>query len=229
MTRRTSTRYEEVERIIRETIAEVGHGGRLPGEVELAERLGVSRGTVRKAMDRFVAAGTIERRTSRGTVVRTPLAESNLAFHAPYGFRSSGHHINVYSAKVKERAATAEEAADLELERGGQVHEVSRRVRFDDEPFSLNISVFPSTIPLPPDLTRPWSIAFAEVGIHLVRFDDAVSATAATATVARALGVDAGSPVLAVRRVSYDDTGAPIETAQAWLRTTAAYTVQHKL
>lgn len=229
MSRPAPARYQEVEREIRETIAAVGPGGRLPGELELAKRLGVSRGTVRKAMGRFVAAGTIERRTSHGTIVRTPRAESNIAFLAPYGFRPAGHRLEVSTARVRSRTATRDEAVDLEIAAGSPVHEVTRRTNVDDSPFSLNVSVFPGDVNLPDDLTRPWSITFAAMGIHLVRFDDAVSASAASATVARALRVGRGSPVLVVRRVAYDDSGRPIEAARAWLRPDAAYTVQHRL
>lgn len=47
-------------------------GSRLPPELELSERYGVSRGTVRQAMRSLSEAGLIRRETKNGTVVSTP-------------------------------------------------------------------------------------------------------------------------------------------------------------
>lgn len=58
-------------------------GDRLPKETELAERFGASRGTLREAIAYLTAKGVLERRTSRGTVLRVPDAEdiaNDLAF-----------------------------------------------------------------------------------------------------------------------------------------------------
>lgn len=47
-------------------------GDQLPGELELAKRFGVSRGTIREVISYLVLKGILERRTSRGTTLRSP-------------------------------------------------------------------------------------------------------------------------------------------------------------
>jgi len=76
------TLYNRVAARIREDI--VGQGlaahDKIPAEVTLAERLGVSRGTVIKALDTLVREGIIYRRRPHGTFVAPPAGP---AAHAP--------------------------------------------------------------------------------------------------------------------------------------------------
>ncbi|NND19215.1 MAG: FadR family transcriptional regulator [Silicimonas sp.] len=50
-------------------------GDRLPPEREFSERLGISRGELRKAMTVLEAEGIVERHVGRGTFLREPIAE----------------------------------------------------------------------------------------------------------------------------------------------------------
>src|SRR5438093_12123442 len=63
---------EQVLRQLRRLIdqGELGPGAQLPGERELADRLGVSRGTVREAVQFLQALGLVEIRHGSGTFVR---------------------------------------------------------------------------------------------------------------------------------------------------------------
>src|SRR4051794_41956292 len=62
---------DETELALRTWLARGAHrpGDRLPPELELAGMLGVSRGTLRTALDRLEEAGGITRRPGRGTDV----------------------------------------------------------------------------------------------------------------------------------------------------------------
>lgn len=53
-------------------------GDRLPPERALSERLGVTRGELRKAMTALQAEGVVERHVGRGTFLREPSAEENI-------------------------------------------------------------------------------------------------------------------------------------------------------
>jgi len=59
-------------------------GQRLDNELELAERLGVSRPTVRQAIQRLAQQGLVVRRRGLGTVVLTPRIQRPLALSSLY-------------------------------------------------------------------------------------------------------------------------------------------------
>lgn len=64
---------------LRDHIAEISVPGKLiPSERDLMERFGVSRGTVRKAVDELVALGALKRVHGKGTFATEPRVESNL-------------------------------------------------------------------------------------------------------------------------------------------------------
>lgn len=227
-TSRRGARYGRVERAIRALIAEVGPDGALPPEVELADRLGVSRGTVRKAMDRFVAAGAIQRTPSRGTFVARQPIERGIVVRK-IGETIHGDHFEVVRAHVRRRKARAEEADALRLGRGDTVQAVTRHAHLNGRPVCLNVSVFPGSIQLPADLTLPWATSLSTVGIHLALLEDSVAAELASPRVARVLEIDPGMPVLTITRVAYDDANRPIEYSRAWLHPDARYRNQHRL
>lgn len=70
----TEPLYASLARGIESSISSGGHlpGSLLPGENALAEKHGVSRATVRAALDLLEKAGIVERRRGRGTRVLTP-------------------------------------------------------------------------------------------------------------------------------------------------------------
>ncbi len=75
------TRYEFVTKALRDAIAKGDYplGSLLPPEIELAERFGVSRSTVRMAMRELQSSGLISRKRSAGTRVEatSPVANSS--------------------------------------------------------------------------------------------------------------------------------------------------------
>jgi GntR family transcriptional regulator len=74
LTRRDIPLYRQLDAILRDQIAggQLQPGDRLPSEVELCVRYGVSRATVRQALEALEREGWIERTPGRGTFLRTP-------------------------------------------------------------------------------------------------------------------------------------------------------------
>lgn len=75
---------EQVERLLRRLIADLGPGGRLPAEQELTAELGVSRTTVRLAMRTLMDEALIVRRPGLGTFVQEQPARKSLDPASPF-------------------------------------------------------------------------------------------------------------------------------------------------
>ena len=103
---------------------------RLPPENELAEMLGVSRTTVRAALQSLEQHGVLTRSPRRGTRVHGRLSPSMVALQRLIGFRrlleDSGYTVDVITTPRLTKAAPPEVAEVLGLRRGAAVHEISR-------------------------------------------------------------------------------------------------------
>jgi len=118
-------------------------GDRLPPELELAGMLGVSRGTLRTALDRLEEAGEITRRQGSGTYVGSPVRPT--AFHEglevlkPYSALAErrGVTLSVRDLEVAQRRIGAEAAAVFELDPDTSSTTVTRTILADGDPVAV--------------------------------------------------------------------------------------------
>jgi GntR family transcriptional regulator len=188
----------------------------LPSEHVLAQEVGVSQGTVRKALDELEAENLIVRRQGRGTFVAQH-DEERILFQFFKLVKDDGvprfPESQVLSASVDR--ATVEEQAGLNLRAGARVARV-RRVRFIDgtpiivETLSLPDAMFPKIIetPVPNSLYAYYSARYS-VTIAFARED--IKAIALGAEEAKILRRKAGHPALMVRRVALALDGRAVE------------------
>lgn len=221
--------HVQVERALRALVASADPGSLLPPETTLATELGVSRTTIRHAMQRLVDAGIVTRTAGRGTEVLDRHIDTQLDF-TPFvrALEASGHDVRTAEATVLHRPADEEEAGALGLAAGAEVREL-RRVRLvDGVPFALLRTVLAPHVALPEDLSGSLYEFLDDTGVHLTRLRDVVSSIGAPFDVARALAVRPGTPVLLIRRIARDDRGEVAELTRTYLRSGAGYTVEHK-
>jgi GntR family transcriptional regulator len=189
----------------------------LPSEQALAAQLGVSQGTVRKALDALAVDKVIYRRQGKGTFV-AELTQERALFRffrltRPDGARAvptSGDEI------VKRRRAKINEADALQIAAEAEVIEIVRTRFVDEHPVAHEKIVLP--VALFPDLDRHAPLPNAlyglyqlEYGIGIVSTEEKLRADVARREDTRRLGVPAGTPLLQVERVALAMNGKRVE------------------
>lgn len=200
-------------------------GARLPSEPELAQRHGVSRVTVRRALDALAMEGLIERRAGSGTYARGPSGPApitgdvaNLVAH----IAEMGRTTTVRLLAFAYGPAPAPVAEALRLPAGART-QVSRRVRLiDGAPFSHLVTHVPEAIGrgyAEQDLaTTPLLTLLERSGIVVARASQTMTAALAAPDVAEALSVAVGAPLLSVTRSVFDTEGRGVEHLAALYR-----------
>jgi GntR family transcriptional regulator len=209
--------YELVRRRIEDH--EYPVGSFLPPEPELGRLLGVSRTTVRKAVEMLIDDGFLVVRRGRGTEIRNSRATQSLHFVTSFSetLREQGFEVTYKNVSVGETQASPSLAKALEVEEGGTLVHVHRLALADGKPIAvMDNFLIPELAPgLEERAGRIQSLyAFleSEYGLSIEAATDYLSARAASRDEARQLGVPAGSTLLIVRRVTHA-RGRPIEWA----------------
>jgi GntR family transcriptional regulator len=125
---------DNTEQALRNWLAHGGHrpGDRLPPELELASMLGVSRGTLRTALERLEESGEITRRQGSGTYV------GDVAV-APTAFREGLEVLVSYSALARRRGVELA-VRDVAIERRRVGGDVAEAFGVDPETAAVTIS-----------------------------------------------------------------------------------------
>jgi len=194
----------------------------LPSEMALAEQLGVSQGTVRKALNQMVAENLLQRRQGKGTYVAEHTQESSLFRF--FRLREPGGDSLIPETRVlssTRRTATKVERTQLNLAAKSQVVELLRLRCLNAEPAILEkviqpLSVFPD-IDKQAHLSDALYMLYQEkYGISIVSVRDELHATQVPEDYAENLGLVPGSPVLMVERSSVNIDGRVVEFSQAY-------------
>ncbi len=209
---------EHVLRMIRS--GQLEPGGALPAERVLAEILGVSRLTVRKAFDSLVAEGVLVRRQGSGTFVARRF-EQPLSFLSGFSQDMRARGMEPGSKQVRRGLgqATPEEAMALSLSPGEAVARICRVRTADDLPMAIECAVLPAEFVPDPEGVSDSLYAYLKArGLRPVRALQRLRAVAAPEEEARQLGIAPGDPVLYIQRVSFLPGGRPLEFTRSHYR-----------
>lgn len=210
--------YLRVARHIETSIVD-GHlspGDRLDGEIGLAESLGVSRQTMRKAIDELVRQGLLVRRHGSGTqVLPTRSDRTGGGVEGLYDeLKRAGRRPSTQVIVLEVRQADPESAAELGLNPGAEVLYLERVRTADDEPVAIMRNWIPADlIELhASDLeTHGLYEILRKGGVRMRMAQQSIGAEAASSASARLLGVKKGSPLLTIQTTTYADSGKPVE------------------
>jgi GntR family transcriptional regulator len=200
-------------------------GERLPGEPQLAASHGMSRVTVRRALDGLARDGLIRRRAGSGTYVRgdeavKPLTGdlTNMLAHLAVMGRETEARLLAF-AYVEPPPAVAEA---LGLAAGEEAQHAVRVRMMSGEPFSHLTTYVPARIGrmfAKADLeATPMLTLLERAGVTADRAEQTISATLAAPEAAAALGVEIGAPLLSLIRIVRDRDGRGVEYLAALYR-----------
>ena len=195
-------------------------GAAIPAEVALASRFGVSQGTVRKAIGALAAENLLVRRQGRGTFVATHTEERASNFRFLRIRRNDGQPEYPGSRLIDLRRgkANAEIARLLGIRSGDAVFVLRRVLDYAGKPAVLDEITLPAA--LFAGLTRARYAAYpgsmygffeTAFGVRMLRAEERLHAVAADAASANLLRVAAGTPLLAVDRVTFTYGDRPVE------------------
>ncbi len=195
-------------------------GEQLPPEPELAQRLGVSRATLREAMRSFEERGHLVRRHGVGTFVAPPppVIESGLEELESLDTlaRRMGLETRMGEAEIVEREATPNEVDRLQVPAGSPVLSVSRVIIAGAQPIAYLVDVVPTTILGPQDLGETFNGSVLDLFLErsepvLSHSRTGIMAEAADGTLARKLGLRRGDVLLKLEAQLYAWDGQVVD------------------
>jgi GntR family transcriptional regulator len=212
--------YSRVEKVLASEIGdgELKVGDQLPTEDSLIARFGVSRITVRRAIQNLVGRGLVEIHRGRGTFVAAPKITQELR-------ELSGFVEDMYALGRKPTArvigkeivaADVTVARQLALTRGEHVVRI-RRVRLADHvPLSFDVTYLPLEIGkkiITNNLkVEPiFSLLERKYNVPLIEAEYKLDAVGADTEVAAALKVSQRSPIFRIERTSYSTGSRPVD------------------
>jgi GntR family transcriptional regulator len=222
--------YRQVKDVLVKRIAEGvwAADGALPSEPDIAADLGVSHGTVRKALDELAAENLVVRRQGKGTYVARH-DEERILFQFFKLIPDTGERrfpdSRILGVEVRDADADATRVLDLRRfgRTGARVVAIERVRMLGDricisERIVLPKALFPGIEKrdLPNNL---YELYRAEFGVSIARATEHLKAVAASRREAKHLDVPPGTPLLAIDRTALAIDGAPVEWRVSLCRT----------
>ncbi|MEU7382982.1 MULTISPECIES: GntR family transcriptional regulator [unclassified Streptomyces] len=200
--------------------AAIEHGRLTPGsllgnEIELAARLGLSRPTVRQAIQSLVDKGLLVRRRGVGTQVVHSRVKRPLELSSLYDdLEAAGQRPSTTVLVNTVVPASAEVAAALAVAEGEEVHRIERLRLAHGEPMAYLTNYLPSGL-LDLDTAQLEATGLYRLmraaGITLHSARQCIGARAAGPAEAERLAEAEGAPLLTMQRTTFDDTGRAVE------------------
>jgi GntR family transcriptional regulator len=216
---------EQLALLIRNGTYEVG--AQLPTEVEISRALGISRGTVRQAINGLVAEGRLRRMRGAGTFVTEPSSTVLNLTQRFTSFAEDMRELNVpFSSRIIAKRIMRAEGrliTKLAVNYGDSVFYLERVGSVDGEPFVLAFTYLPEALCpdlLEKDLTDKllYSVLEGDYGLRLARAERTLEASTADDYEARLLEVAVGSPIHFMHSLAYLEDGRPVEYSRLRFR-----------
>jgi GntR family transcriptional regulator len=219
--------YRRIEADLRDRIrtGELAPGAQVETELELMDRYGVSRATVRQALGGLIALGALEVRRGLGTYVTAPRFE-----HTIGGFYSFSREIERHGIlpgtrvlELRTEPAPADVAEALEVEPGTLMVALRRLRLAGPDPLVVETSYlpasrFPGLEAVDFSQVRLYDTLMNRYGCRPTRARETFEPVLLTADEAALLDQRRGEPALRVERIAFDQDDLPIEFCRSTVR-----------
>jgi GntR family transcriptional regulator len=216
--------YLQLAEILRQDIGDrqaPGEVFQLPSENELASRQGITRATVRRALDVLERDGWIYREKGKGSFAAVRRVEHELTqlVSTTEDMQRRGWSLTTRLISLEQIQAPAKISRALELPEGARCYKLCRLRMVDGDPISLQVPYLP--VALCPDLREHdltgslYRLLETSYGLRLWTGHETLRARCVQPHEQELLQVSKGSPVMYMERVTYAASGEPVEYLEA--------------
>lgn len=198
-----------------------GERYQLPSENDLAERHGLSRATVRHALDELERQGWIYKQKGVGSFAPARRVEQELTHlvSTTEDMRQRGWNLQTRLLSLRQLPAPAQIAEALNLAAEARLFELRRLRLVDGAPASLQTAYLPAEL-CPTleqdDLTASlYNLLESRYGLRLWTGREMLRARAAAVEEAELLDTEPGAPVMYAERITYAVDGTAVEYLEA--------------
>ncbi|MBP6811552.1 MAG: GntR family transcriptional regulator [Saprospiraceae bacterium] len=210
--------HNQVEKMMRELIEQpvYRNGAFLPKEVDVAEKLGVARNTVRHAISKLVNEGLLVRKKGVGTKVAAGRIPTRLDSWWSFTKEMKAKGIDVvnFELDVQIFPANDEIAAAMHIKAGTKMIRLSRLRGTSDGPSLMSVSWFHPRLKMTgwENFAKPlYQMLEEDCGVLVAVSREEISAISAEKWLAEKLGVEIGAPLLFRQRIVSDTDGRMVE------------------
>jgi GntR family transcriptional regulator len=217
--------YHQLQAVLKAEI-EAGRwraGDQLPNEMQVAERYGVSKITVRQALQELAEAGYIRREHGRGTFVAERKFDQGPRELTSFTEEMQRHRLTATARILSQTVAPADARVSeaLQVPPQSQLFVLKRLRLADGEPVTVQTAHIPAAL-VPglrvEDGQSLYQLLQEKYLLHAARARETYAASLADAPTARLLAIPAGSPIFAVERVTLLPNERPFEFVQSRIR-----------
>lgn len=196
--------------------AEYRPGDQLPGEPALASAYGVSRATIREALQALAGIGLVRRVHGVGTFVAHVSTKVESALDVDLGvteaIRAANRELGIQVLSAREIPAPYEIATCLELPPAARVLWIERAILVNDVPAVSAVDVVPLSIASRAAHAYEGGSVYRfleeDCGVSLAGGSASVTAVPADGRIAGVLRVERGSPVLRIAQLEKAKDGS---------------------
>lgn len=211
-TRRSDGKVAQVRAQALGLVMAADEGDRVPPERDLAERWGVSRMTLRRALDELVAEGLITRHQGRGTFVARPRMARHLSMSSfTEEMRKQGRRATSHVVAFRRLKAGAGQARRLRIPVGDPIVRFSRLRSADGEPVCLETTCIAAAL-VPglgeDDLSGSWyELLATKYNIRSLQGTSMIEPAVLNQHEAELLGTVAGNPAFRIETTTVSSKG----------------------